>query len=179
LIAFILAEPGLFFERSRVVFAWTPTYITQITGNSQDLWNFFWYQFVHAFGAYNFFVDGTGFYAPRIPFLIGLASPLMVAGLVWAIYKKQNLLAIWLIGVTILAGIMVTGTPSGSHFIASIPAICWAVACSLDWMMARGWTKLAIAALVIMLITDLVFYFGFYYATPHGDLTLPMPPFPK
>jgi len=175
LIVFAVIEPNIFFDRSRIVFAWTPQYIAQVVGSSMAVGKFLWLQVVYSLGGFTIYPDTSGFYDPGIPFLIGLAAPLMVIGAGWAVYKRQYLLVVWLLAVVILGGVMLTATPAGSHMIASIPAICWAVATALDVLMERGWTKWAFAMLVVVVLTDLVFYFVLYAAHPAGDLTVPFP----
>jgi 4-amino-4-deoxy-L-arabinose transferase-like glycosyltransferase len=178
LLVFAAFEPGQFFDRANVDFAWTPGVIAQVTGSPTNWLGFFWYQLVHSTGGLFVYQDSSGFYAPGIPFLIGLAGPLMLGGLVWAIWKKQYLLIVWLVCMVAFGGMMLTASPAGSHFIAAIPVICWSIAAALNWVMERGWKKLAIAMLVLVVLTDLVFYFVVYPAVPRGDLNMPFPPWP-
>jgi len=178
LVAFAVAEPVMFFDRSRTVFAWTPQFIAQVTGSSTAYFKFFWFQLVHSFGAFTAYEDTSGFYAPGIPFLIGLAAPLAAIGTGWAVYKKQSLFLIWLVTIVVLGGILLTATPAGSHMIASIPVICWAIGMALNWLMEIGWKKWALVILVLVVLTDLTFYFVIYPAVPHGDLNMPFPPLP-
>jgi len=176
LIVFAICRSDLFVGRFRQLFVWTPENITLVTGNPANYLGFFWHQLIQAFGMFVATTDSTGFYAPGIPFLIGLAAPLFVAGFVWSIHIKQYTILLWFISVTILGGILVS--PGGSHLIAVIPVICWSTAITLDLLMQKGWKKWAYVMFIIILITELVFYFVIYPSIPRGDMNLPLPPLP-
>lgn len=176
LMLFAVLKPDFFFERGRSVFMWRPDVIAQEIGFADQYMDFFWRQLLRAFGSYTAYIDGSGFYAPGIPFLIGLAGPLMVVGLGWSLYKRQYLIPVWLVTVTFLGGIVVA--PGSAHLISSIPAICMSVAAALNWLMEWGWKRWAYGMFFIILITELTFYFITYPAVPRGDLNLPMPPLP-
>jgi hypothetical protein len=99
-----------------------------------------------------------------------------VAGFGWAIYKKQYILVLWLVIVTILGGVLIF--PAGSHLISAIPVICMSIAASLNWLMDRGYKKWAYMMFFIILITELTFYFVIYPSVPRGDMNIPLPPLP-
>jgi 4-amino-4-deoxy-L-arabinose transferase-like glycosyltransferase len=168
-------QPRLFFERSQTVFGWKSQFIQEITGDPGNIGKFIKYQIERSLGAYTTYVDFSGFYRAGVPFLFGLAGPVFLIGFGWAIYKKQYLPVLWIVLVTLLGGFLLTGTPAGSHFIASIPAICWLIAMPLDYLMKSKRSGWAIAILVIILATDLIFYFGVFPHYPPGDLSLPFP----
>ncbi len=92
-----------------------------------------------------------------------------------AIHKKQFLPVFWLLIVTVLGGVLSAGTPSSSHFIGAIPAICWLVAIPLDWLFEHKHPYWAYFLLAIIVITDLSFYFVIYAAHPSENLSVPFP----
>ncbi len=175
LMAYASLFPDSFLDRSRVIAAWKPLAIEVTVGKPDAYWDFFVFQLIHSFGAYNFYSDVSGFYAPDIPFLIGVASLLFLLGFVWALYKKQFFPVTWVALVTVLGGFMVVGPPASSHYIAVIPAICWLAAIPLDWLFENKhpyWAYFLLAAIILL---DLYFYFVVYAAHPSGDLTVPFP----
>jgi len=174
-MVFAMRNPDRFLLRVRDILAWNPGYAQTLPDSSASLWGFLGYQFSRSFGAYNFYPDITGFYRPEIPFLIGFASALFLWGSVWALYKKQFFPLVWLALVTILGGVMSAGTPGSSHFIGVIPAICWLIAIPLDWLMENGRSRWAYILLIVILATDLVFYFMAYRSSPSPDLILKFP----
>ena len=178
LIVYAMLKPALFFERSHIVNAWKPDVIEMTVGKSDAYWAFFWHQLTSSFSAYNFSVDMSGYYAPRIPFLIGVASVLFLVGIGVTLFKKQYFPVLWVIIVTLTGGFMVVGAPATSHYIAVIPAICWSVAISLDWLIENKRSALAYIFLIAIIVTDLYFYFVVYQTTPSGDLILPFPDVP-
>ena len=178
LFLFALRNPDPFLERFRTVYGWRPEVIQEITGSPTDYLDFAWYQAWRSFGAYTAVPDITGFYGPEVPLTFGLAAPLLIVGFFWAIYKKQYLPSLWLFIVTILGGFMLAGAPSSSHYVASIPAIVWLIAISLDWFIEHRHSRLAIALLVIIMATDLIFYFGIYVPSHPRDLIHAFPVIP-
>lgn len=175
LIIFALLYPQHFFGRVQEIYGWYPETMLAMRGSSARYGSYFIYQVVHSFGAYNYYADVTGFYTQAIPFLIGVSSILFPIGFVLAILKKQYLPVIWILIVTILGGVMSAGTPSSSHFIGAIPAICWLVAIPLDWLIEHNHPYWAYFLLAIIVITDLSFYFVFYAAHPSWILNTPFP----
>ncbi len=175
LIIFAMLYPQHFFDRVHEIYGWYPETVNAMSGNSTSYWDYFIFQVIHSFGAYNFYPDITGFYAPAIPFLIGVSSILFPIGVVLAIYKKHYIPLIWVLIVTILGGVMSLGTPGSSHFIGVIPGLCWLVAIPLDWLIEHKYSYLAYFLLVIIVITDLSFYFIVYAAHPSLHLNVPFP----
>ena len=172
---FALQNSRLFLERFNVVFGWRPEIIQEVTGSATDYGAFFWNQLWRSFGAYTAVVDITGFYRPEIPLTIGLAAPLLIIGFFWAIRKRIWLPVIWLLAATLLGGFMLAGAPSSSHYISAIPAICWLIAIVLNWLAESGHPRWALLALIVIVMTDLVFYFGFYAVQPSLDLKYDFP----
>jgi len=175
LIVFSAVKPEHFFDRLNTIYGWKSAAVTATLGNTASYSEYLIHQVVHSFGAYNFFTDVTGFYAPKIPFLIGVSSLLFPIGIGLAFYRKQYFPILWVFLVTMLGGVLIVGTPASSHFIASIPAVCWLVAIPIHWASETKYSRWATIALVVIIITDLVFYFGVYSAGKYGDFTVPFP----
>ena len=178
LLVYAVRNPGPFLERFHTVYGWQPEVIQEITGSPTDYFGFAWYQLWRSFGAYTAVPDITGFYGPEVPLTFGLAAPLLIIGFFWAIYKKQYLPSLWLFIVTMLGGFMLSGAPSSSHYVASMPAIVWLVAISLEWLIEHRHSRFAIALLVIIVATDLIFYFGIYVPGHPRDLIHAFPVIP-
>jgi 4-amino-4-deoxy-L-arabinose transferase-like glycosyltransferase len=178
LLLFAVFNWDAFNNRNMVVWGWKPESIQIVTGLPIDLPRYFWHQLTHSFGAYFIYPDIVGFYLPGIPLLIGIAVPLFIAGFVYAIIKRNWLPVLWILLVTILGGFLLVDNPSSNRFVAAIPAICWLVGISLAWIHESKYRNLAIALLVIIVITDLYFYFGVYVPSPPRDLIYPFPTSP-
>lgn len=176
LVVFAYLVPEYFFDRATLVRGWTPQAIMAYSrGEGISFRDYFVHQVEHSFGAYNFHPEITGFYKPEIPFLVGFASILFLVGIFLAFNRKHYLALIWLLIVTILGGVMIDGTPGSTHFIGAIPAICWLVALPIDKLFENGNQRLAYALIVVIIYTDLFFYFALYKGNPSPDLTLPFP----
>jgi hypothetical protein len=176
-----LRDPAPYFHRAGVVFGWQRNAIAEFSGGRLDLpayLAYFWHQIWRSAGAYVAVPDVTGFYGPGVPFLIGLGAPLFLAGLFWAIRSGNWVPVLWIALITFLGGFMLTGAPSSSHLIASIPAICWLVAIPLGWLMRHEYPYLAVFALLVIIGTDLLFYFGVYVPRGPRDLIHSFPPGP-
>ena len=166
LFLFAIAEPEPFLARFEVVLGWQPDAIRQATGSATDYWQFFWYQLARSVGAYTAYTDITGFYRPQIPLTIGLSMIMLPIGFGWAIVKRMWVPVVWLILATFFGGFLLGGAPSSSHYVIAIPAICWLIAIAIDLIGERGHPRVALAILVIILLTDLIFYFGIYLSAP-------------
>jgi hypothetical protein len=174
LIIFAVRFPQDFSDRMSIINGWDPVYIAMESGEPDAYLRHAWHQFSRSFGAYNFFPDRTGFYAPRVPFLIGAASPLFLAGIFWSLYKKQWLPLVWLLLVTLLGGFLLTAPPGSSHFVVAIPAIGWLLAILLDHLMQLKHPGWAVLLIVVIVLTDLVFYFAVYPGRS-GDFNMLFP----
>jgi hypothetical protein len=73
---------------------------------------------------------------------------------------------------------LLTGNPSSSHYVVSIPAICWLTAVPLGWLTQKGYWRHAVIIAALVIVTDLVFYFGVYVPGDPRDLQLPFPELP-
>ena len=172
---------GAYIARPLITWGWSENSIRVIMGsglNWFDYVRYFWYQVSHALGAFFVYADVTGFYGPGVPLLIGYAALMFMIGCVGAIYKRLWLPVLWILLVAFFGGVLLNGNPSSSHFVASIPAICWLVALPLTWLAEKGRGRLALLVLIVILLTDLVFYFGIYLASQPHDLINTFPPIP-
>jgi len=175
LLVFAILNPVSFLERARIVFAWKPGTLELLLGPQATPSDLLVYQIVHSFGAFNVFPDVTHFYAPNVPFLIGISGLLFLIGIPLAVGKKQWLPLFWMFVVTLFGGVMSAGTPGSSHFIPVIPAICWLVAIPLNGMAEARQPRWAYVLIAAILVTDLVFYFRVYPSNSFADFTLPFP----
>lgn len=175
LIMFAMLNYHDYSSRAADIFGWSPIAIEIESGSADAVLLHAWRQFIHSFGAYNFYPDRTGFYAPQKPFLLGAASPVFVIGLFWTMYKKHWLPALWVLLVTFFGGFLLSAPPGSSHYVVVIPAICWLLAVVIDLLVEHGWPRWAYLLLAVIVLTDLFFYFGIYTANPSHDFQLPFP----
>ncbi|MBL8090385.1 MAG: glycosyltransferase family 39 protein [Anaerolineales bacterium] len=169
LIVFAIRVPDFFFDRASVVNGWKAELI------QPSFYEYLFSQLKKSFGAYNFYPEVTGFYAPNAPFLIAFASILFLIGIFFAIKQKKLFLLFWIFIVTILGGVMLNGTPASTHFIGVIPAICWVVAIPLDKLIEHGHIKWFYTFLALIIFMDLFFYFFIYPSYPDSHLNVPFP----
>jgi hypothetical protein len=170
LVLFALKDPSPYFERSSVVFGWKPEWIAIVTGGSPNYLAFAWFQLWRSAGAFIAVPDVTGFYGPGVPLLFGVAAPLFVVGLFWALYRRLYLPVLWIILTVVFGGFLLSDPPGSSHYVVAIPAICWLVAIPLDWLLENGHPRLAIGLLLVVVLSDLYFYFGSYVPGEPRDL---------
>ncbi len=174
---FALLEPEVYFDRSQMVMGWTAVEIEQITRGG-TVWQYLGHQLWYNWGAFTSVSEVTGFYGPNVPFLIGLASTLFMIGFVWSLWQRQWLPVLWLTCVVLFGGILLNGSPSSSHYVASIPVICWLTAVPLGWLWQHKQKHLVVLLLLFIVLTDLYFYFGVYVPGHPHDLIHPLPPMP-
>lgn len=174
---FALIQPDIFFARSRVVYAWQREAIIAAVGD-YNVPQYVWQQIWRNVGAFTSVPEVTGFYGPGVPFLFGIAAPLFLIGVLWAIWRRNWLPLAWLALTIFFGGIMLTGAPSSSHFVVVIPAICWLTAVPLNWLWENGRWRLALLLVVAIMLTDLFFYFGMYVPSGPRDLFNDLPPWP-
>lgn len=178
MVAFALHDPQAYLQRTQTVMGWSPETIQIILGPEASFWEYFWFQLTRSFGTYLVFPDDTGFYRPGMPLVFGPAAIAFSVGLLWALYMKKWLPVLWLALTALLGGFMLSSPSGSSHFVVSIPAICWLMALPLNWMVENKYRRLAWGLLALILAVDFIFYFGFYAATPSGDLVNPFPTVP-
>lgn len=177
LLVFSLLQPDLVLERLYGSLIWKPAGFGPAP-TPTELIPSIWDQLVRSVYSFTSLAENSGFYRPGVPLVIGLAVPLLIAGGLWAIYKRQLLPVVWLGLTAFLGGFLLQALPASNHYVVAIPAIAWLIALSLDQLSAFGGHRLALAALAIVIATDLYFYFGIYAMGPTGDLVLPFPPNP-
>ena len=129
-------------------------------------------------GAFVAVPDVTGFYGPGVPLTLGLAALLFVAGALWSVHKRRFIPILWILLTILLGGFLLTGAPSSSRYTVSIPAICWLIAMPLNWLIEKGQRYLALGLLVVVVMTDLLFYFAVYVPSAPVDLIHSFPPGP-
>lgn len=179
LFIFAISNPDLFFSRATI--NWTlPRMISEqnpigLGETLLALGHQAWISFAGFFS----FSDYTAFYKPGIPFLLGLSGIFFIAGILLAIYRKRVLLLVWL-GLTIFFGaFLIPGPPGTSHIIPAVPVMVWLVTLPLSEMYKHGYKRLVPILLLMMIATDIYFYYGIYI--PGGadpDLSLPFPDIP-
>jgi 4-amino-4-deoxy-L-arabinose transferase-like glycosyltransferase len=179
LFLYAIRDPVPFFERTQAVFGWRSESIMLVTGGPPDRWAYAWHQLWRSVGAFISVPDVTGFYGPGVPLLIGLAAPLFVAGFFWALYKRRFLPVLWILLTIFLGGFILSDPPGSSHFVVAIPAIVWLMAMPLDRLISQGHPRLALVLIVLILVTDLVFYFAVYVPGGPRDLIHVFPPLPQ
>jgi len=167
LYVFASKHPGGFLERVRVNWAWTPDMIARF---GSDMWAVLRMAGDQAWRSFAGFVslpETTGFYGPGVPFLIGIAGPIFLAGILWALRRRIYLPVIWILTTAIVAGFLSKGTPASSHFIAAVPAVIWLMAIPLAAVAEWRHPRIAWALIALILAVDVYFYFGVY--VPGGD----------
>jgi hypothetical protein len=82
--------------------------------------------------------------------------------------------------MTFFGGFLLTGAPSSSHYIGVIPAVCWLTAVPLGWLAGKGYWRLAVTGVFLIVATDLLFYFCIYVPSGPTDLihAFPAGPWP-
>lgn len=174
---FAILNPESYFLRTTIVVGWQRDVVVSTVGE-YDLWRYFWHQVWHNLGAFTSVSEITGFYGPGVPFLIGLSAPLFLVGVLWSLWKRQWLSVLWILLTAFLGGFLLSGSPSSSHYIVSIPAICWLTAVPLNWLWEKGHWRLALVLLIAVMLTDFIFYFIIYIPGSPRDFIHPLPPLP-
>ena len=119
--------------------------------------------------------ENSGFYRPGIPLVFGLAVPLFIVGILWAIRERQFLPVLW-VGLTMFfGGFLLQALPSSNHYLVAVPAICWLIAMPLDALFAFGRPRIAVVLLLLVVASELGFYYGIYARAPSPDLALAFP----
>lgn len=177
LFLFALRDPVPFFDRSQMVWGWRPDTILMSVGDSSAYLEYGWRQLWRSVGAYTAVPDVTGFYGPGAPLLIGLAAPLFIIGLFWAVFKKRWIPVLWILLTTFLGGFLLSDPPGSSHYVVAIPAICWLAAHPIEWLASIGRERLATALVAAVITVDLYFYFVIYINSNPRDLIHVFPTF--
>ncbi len=176
LIAFAVREPGGLLERLPMVFFWQSRAGFGLDPSGLGWWAAFKDQLFRTLAGFTSLTDGSGFYRPQVPLVLGLAAPLFLGGIAWATWRRQWLPVIWIGLAMLLGGFALLSTPASSHYTAAIPAIVWLIAMLLDGIGTQIRPWLAWVLLLAIMATDLVYYFAVYIPLlPHGDLNQPFP----
>jgi hypothetical protein len=170
LFLYAVRDPVPFFERSQAVWGWRSETIWMVMGDSTATIAYGWQQLWRSVGAFTAVPDVTGFYDPGVPLLIGLAAPLFLIGLLWALLNKRFLPVLWVLLTVLLGGFLLADPPGSTHYVVVIPAVCWLVAMPLEWLASIKHERLALALLTAVVAVDLYFYFFIYVPAPHRDL---------
>jgi 4-amino-4-deoxy-L-arabinose transferase-like glycosyltransferase len=175
LFMYMIKCPDCYFLRARVVWGWKPEAIQAAIGEV-NYWKFFWHQVKYTLGTYTHFPDPNGFYGPGIPLVFGPAEILFIAGLVICAIERNWIPLIWIAITSFFGGFLIGVPNSSAHYVAAIPAICWTIAHTLDWIKRNGHRRTSIFLLAVLVITDLIIYFYFYATTGGRDFIYPFPP---
>lgn len=175
ILAFALLHPEMYSDRLRVIWGWSREAMAIAIGPDKNFLEYAWHQLIHSFGAFNIYTDATGFYAPGTPLLVGLASPLFLVGVVWAVYRRQWMPLVWLLLTIILGGFLLSAPPGSSHYVVSIPAVCWLLGIALNGLYESRYRWWAFAFLIAVITVDSYFYFSIYRSSPSPDYHLPFP----
>lgn len=170
LLLFAIRDPVPFFDRSQMVWGWRPETMLLTMGDSGNWLGYAWRQLWRSVGAFTAVPDVTGFYGPGVPLLIGLAAPLFVIGLFWALFKKRWLPVLWIALTVFLGGFLLSDPPGSSHYVVAIPAICWLAAMPLEWLASIKRERLAVVLLAAVVAVDIYFYFVIYVPSNPRDL---------
>lgn len=177
LTVFGVLQPELFMARLYSSLIWRPS-LLGLEQVPADLVPSVLDQLARSIFSFTSLPDSAGFYRPGVPLVIGLAVPLLMAGVLWAFFQRRYLPVLWIGLTAFLGGFLLLALPASNHYTVAIPAIAWLVAIPLDQLMKFGRMRLALALLVAVIAVDLYFYFGAYAAAPPGDLILEFPPNP-
>jgi 4-amino-4-deoxy-L-arabinose transferase-like glycosyltransferase len=179
LAMFTVANPQISLSRAQANYAWL--------SGAASLYGTSWWSFLRlgieqawlALAGLTVLSDRSGFYGPGIPFLVGLAGLLFLAGLIWAIHRRQHLPLVWILTTFFFASVLISGPPHTSHTIGAVPAIMWVLALLVSDLARLRSPRLAWFILVLLMLTDVVAYFSII-GTGGGDpyFTAPFPPSP-
>jgi RsiW-degrading membrane proteinase PrsW (M82 family) len=135
-------------------------------------------QFIWTLLSFTAIPEGAGFYRPGVPLVIGLAVPLLLAGVFWQIHRRELVPVFWLALTMFFGGFLLEALPASNHYAVAIPAIVWLIASPLEALIRFGRSRWALLALAVIVATDLYFYFGIYAQAPSLDFIHPFPPNP-
>jgi 4-amino-4-deoxy-L-arabinose transferase-like glycosyltransferase len=177
LAVFAAVNPEIFFNRLTSGLLWDP-FATELARTAPGYLPSVLQQFVWTLLSFTAIPEGAGFYRPGVPLVIGLAVPLLLAGVFWQIHRKELLPVFWLALTMFFGGFLLEALPASNHYAVAIPAICWLIASPLEALIHFGRPRWALLALAIIAATDLYFYFGIYAQAPSLDFIHVFPPNP-
>lgn len=172
---YALRVPAVFFERTNQVFGWRDDAILILLDGRLNYWEFFWRQLTLSLGTYTIYPDPTGFYNPGIPLLIGPAAILFITGIVLAFSSRSYIPLMWVLLTTFFGGFLLGVPNSCSHYVVVIPAICWLVGMSLNWIWEHNWKKMSVVLLIAIMAVDVFYYFVVFLNLPPEDFKYPFP----
>ncbi len=177
LAVFAALNPEIFSNRLTSGLLWDP-FATALPRTAPTFLPSVPQQFIWSLLSFTAIPEGAGFYRPGVPLVIGLAVPLLLAGVLWQIHRRQWLPVLWLGLTMFFGGFLLEALPASNHYAVAIPAICWLVASPLEALTGFGRKRWALLALAILVATDLYFYFGIYAQSPSLDFIHVFPPNP-
>jgi hypothetical protein len=179
LALFTAANPELVLDRARLNYTWIPEALSRYGNSGWAFLRMAAEQAWLAFAGLTVLPDRSAFYGPGIPFLFGLAALFFLAGLLWAVHRRQFLPLLWILATLFFADFLIPGPPHTSHVIGAVPALIWVVALPLRDLARLRSVRLAGALLVLLMLTDLVAYIAIL-GTGGGDpaFSVPFPPGP-
>ena len=177
LVVFAALHPEIFFDRLTSGLLWDP-FNAEIARTPPAYLPSVGQQFIWALLSFTAIPEGAGFYRPGVPLVIGLGVPLLLAGALWQIYRREWLPVLWLALTMFFGGFLLEALPASNHYVVAIPALSWLIASPLEALGGFGRIRWALLALAILVATDLYFYFGIYAQSPSPDFVHPFPPNP-
>jgi len=177
LAVFAALNPEIFFNRLTSGLLWDP-FATELARTAPAFLPSVPQQFIWTLLSFTAIPEGAGFYRPGVPLVIGLAVPLLLAGVFWQIHRRELLPVFWLALTMFFGGFLLEALPASNHYAVAIPAICWLIASPLEALISLGRPRWALLALAIIVATDLYFYFGIYAQAPSVDFVHVFPPNP-
>lgn len=177
LAVFAALNPEIFFNRLTTGLLWDP-FALKLAGTPPGFLPSVPQQFLWTLLSFTAIPEGAGFYRPGVPLVIGLATPLLLAGVFWQIHRKELLPVFWLALTMFFGGFLLEALPASNHYAVAIPALVWLIASPLEALMGFGRPRWVLLALAIIVATDLYFYFGIYAQAPSLDFVHPFPPNP-
>jgi len=177
LAVFAALNLEIFFKRLTSGLLWDPLGL-ELTGSPPGFLPSVPQQFIWTLLSFTAIPEGAGFYRPGVPLVIGLAVPLLLAGVFWQIHRRELVPVFWLALTMFFGGFLLEALPASNHYTVAIPAICWLVASPLEALTRFGKLRWVVLAMAVIVATDLYFYFGIYAQAPSLGFIHPFPPNP-
>jgi hypothetical protein len=81
----------------------------------------------------------------------------------------------WVLLTTFFGGFLLGVPNSCSHYVVVIPAICWLVGMSLNWIWEHNWKRMSVVLLIAIMAVDVFYYFVVFLNLPPEDFKYPFP----
>ncbi len=175
LLMFSFSNPEIFYARLQDDWGWKQKAISTIQ-NQTGITQYVWYQVIHSLGVYTIFPDPNGFYHPSVPLVFGMSSLLFLGGVLIAGFQRTWLPLIWIALASFFGGFLLSVPDSSPHYVVTIPAICWLIGLTIQWIWKSGQMKLAMVLMLTAIVIDFFFYFGVYTYSIPPDFNIPFPP---